>query len=132
VLTSARIAARICSGSSGQAATIGARSGSILDSCSFGLVKAFGQVFWFGRSCSWSLQRRIALDADKSRIAAMGYDLYITRKNDRCDDEGPDISRDEWLRVVDEDPELRLAGYNGPYFAIWSATRLTPWRQSPR
>jgi hypothetical protein len=59
----------------------------------------------------------------------MGYYLHITRKSDWWDDEGPDITSDEWLRVVDEDPELRLAGYNGAYFAIWSGPLeyADPW-----
>ena len=44
----------------------------------------------------------------------MGYDLHITRKKnwDGFEDEhGPDISFDEWMAVVNADPELRIEGY---------------------
>jgi hypothetical protein len=44
----------------------------------------------------------------------MGYDLHITRKQnwDGFEDEhGPEISPDEWMAVVDADPELRVEGY---------------------
>ena len=50
----------------------------------------------------------------------MGYDLHITRKEHWADEDGPAVASEEWLRVVEEDPELRPAGENGPYFAIWS------------
>src|SRR5262245_65787077 len=55
----------------------------------------------------------------------MGYDLHITRAQHWTDDE-PVITADEWLACVDEDPELRLAGYNGPYFALWSGQSKYP------
>lgn len=41
----------------------------------------------------------------------MGYDLYITRKDDWSDDEGRVITLVEWLAVVDADPDLRHDGY---------------------
>jgi hypothetical protein len=44
----------------------------------------------------------------------MGYDLHITRKKnwDGCEDEhGPEISLEEWVAVVDADPELRVEGH---------------------
>jgi hypothetical protein len=40
----------------------------------------------------------------------MGYDLHITRKDDWADPEGPEISFDEWMAVVNADPELRAEG----------------------
>ena len=50
----------------------------------------------------------------------MGYHLYITRAA-RCNDSAyPRITPGEWLAVVAEDPALRLAGYNGPHYALWS------------
>ena len=49
----------------------------------------------------------------------MGYEVYITRAEHWADHE-PVISADEWLAFIAEDPELRLAGYSGPYFALWS------------
>jgi hypothetical protein len=49
----------------------------------------------------------------------MGYDLHITRAEEWADNDRDQITVDEWLKVVEDDPELRLAGYNGPYFALW-------------
>ena len=58
----------------------------------------------------------------------MGYDLHITRA-EHWSDEEPAISAQEWLAYVQEDTELQLAGYNGPYFALWSgkSTYPDPW-----
>lgn len=50
----------------------------------------------------------------------MGYDLHITRKRDWASTEGPDITPEEWLALVQSDPELTLDPRNGPYFVIWS------------
>ena len=36
----------------------------------------------------------------------MGYDLHITRKPEWFDDDGPIITPDEWLTLIDADPEL--------------------------
>jgi hypothetical protein len=41
----------------------------------------------------------------------MGYDVYITRKENACDQEGPSISLEEWLAFVAHDPEMRVDGY---------------------
>lgn len=41
----------------------------------------------------------------------MGYDLHITRKEEWSDDDGAVISLDEWLAVVDADPDLRHDGF---------------------
>src|SRR5215472_14587852 len=49
----------------------------------------------------------------------MGYDLHITRAEHWAENKGQEITAEEWLQYVKEDPELRLAGYNGPYFTIW-------------
>lgn len=49
----------------------------------------------------------------------MGYDLHITRKNDWSDEEGPVIGAEEWLRVIEQDPELRLDDENAPYHVRW-------------
>ncbi|HUO10437.1 MAG TPA: hypothetical protein VM008_19175 [Phycisphaerae bacterium] len=61
----------------------------------------------------------------------MGYDLRITRKHHET--EVPPISLDEWIALVDADPELRLDGraqvqapdgsiisYENPGLAIWT------------
>ena len=50
----------------------------------------------------------------------MGYDLHITRP------EGAWITAAEWLQYVEQDPELKLAGYNGDYFALWSGKSEYP------
>ena len=56
----------------------------------------------------------------------MGYNLHITRAKFHVENEGHWITAEEWLRFVDDDPELRLAGYNGDYFALWSGKSEYP------
>lgn len=41
----------------------------------------------------------------------MGYDVHITRKADWFEDEGADISLQEWLDIVESDEEFRLDGF---------------------
>lgn len=41
----------------------------------------------------------------------MGYDIHITRKEDWSDEEGIEISLDEWKQYIDADPEMRLDGF---------------------
>ena len=50
----------------------------------------------------------------------MGYELHITRKKRWSDTEGSSITPEEWLAVVQDDPELTIDEENGPYFAVWS------------
>ncbi len=59
----------------------------------------------------------------------MGYDLHITRKEYHWDENGPAITSEEWLNVVNEDPELSIDDANGPYFTIWSGkcSYPDPW-----
>jgi len=38
----------------------------------------------------------------------MGYDVHITRKEDWSGDDGPEISREEWLGFVGNDKSMRL------------------------
>lgn len=60
----------------------------------------------------------------------MGYDIHITRAPaDYFDNAGHEITAEEWLACVQADPELELAGYNGPHFALWSgqSQRADPW-----
>lgn len=60
----------------------------------------------------------------------MGYDIHITRAPDiHFENEGKEITAQEWLECVAEDPELKLAGYNGDYFALWSgeSRHKEPW-----
>jgi hypothetical protein len=56
----------------------------------------------------------------------MGYDLHITRAKYHFQNEGAWITAEEWLRYVEEDPELELAGYNGDYFALWNGKTESP------
>ena len=56
----------------------------------------------------------------------MGYDLHITRASDWTEAEAVPITSEEWLAFVEADPELRLAGYNGSYFALWSGKSRYP------
>jgi hypothetical protein len=48
----------------------------------------------------------------------MGYELHITKKEDWSED-GLDITTDEWINIVKNDPELSIDNKNGSYFAIW-------------
>ena len=59
----------------------------------------------------------------------MGYDLHITRADHWAENDKSKITAQEWLAVIKSDPELRLAGYNGPYFAIWNGPSryADPW-----
>jgi hypothetical protein len=58
----------------------------------------------------------------------MGYDLHITRRTNWSHN-GDDISLEEWLEIIKNDPELKLDTANGPYFALWSgkSTLQDPW-----
>ena len=56
----------------------------------------------------------------------MGYDLHIVRGADRYDNPAHQITADEWLRYIESDPELTLANYNEPYFALWSGQSKYP------
>ena len=49
----------------------------------------------------------------------VGYEFYVTRA-DHWSDGKPEIPKEEWLDLVVHAPELSLAGYHGPYFALWS------------
>ena len=56
----------------------------------------------------------------------MGYDLHITRAEDWGESRSNPITAEEWLAVVESDPELSPAGYNGPYFALWRGPSENP------
>jgi hypothetical protein len=47
----------------------------------------------------------------------MGYELHITRREFHADEDGPEISAQEWLRLIESDDELEPVLENGPYFA---------------
>lgn len=42
----------------------------------------------------------------------MGYDLHITRKVDWSNEDGPRISRQEWLNLIESDPKFRILPEN--------------------
>ncbi len=56
----------------------------------------------------------------------MGYDIHITRAESYYENDGQWIRANEWLSYVSGDPELKLAGYNGEYFALWSGKSKYP------
>lgn len=41
----------------------------------------------------------------------MGYDLHITRAENWWENEGKEISENEWRALIDSDAELRLTGF---------------------
>ena len=63
----------------------------------------------------------------------MGYDVHITRAAHWSESESAPITLDEWLAVVNSDPEMRLDGvahvatpsgtlrYTNPGLAVWTA-----------
>jgi hypothetical protein len=61
----------------------------------------------------------VATDADG---LLMGYDLHITRRKLWLD-AGDDISFDEFVSHVSNDPEFRYPGENGEDFADWRSPR---------
>jgi hypothetical protein len=61
--------------------------------------------------------------------STMGYDVHITRAELHFENDGHWITAQEWLQYVKQDPELKLAGDNGEYFALWSgkSEHPDPW-----
>ncbi len=59
----------------------------------------------------------------------MGYDLHITRADFWAENDGNEISADEWLRFVEQDPDLRVDEANGALFAVMerSSGDHPPW-----
>lgn len=41
----------------------------------------------------------------------MGYDIHITRKSEWFDEEGDEISLEEWSEFVNSSPDMRLDGF---------------------
>ena len=52
----------------------------------------------------------------------MGYDIHITRANDWDKNQGFEISTEEWLNLVQDDPDLIPVPENGEYFVVWHGT----------
>jgi hypothetical protein len=52
----------------------------------------------------------------------MGWEIHITRAEHWPDSDEHPISAEEWLELVESDPELTIDPRdNGPYFALWVA-----------
>jgi len=50
----------------------------------------------------------------------MGYDLHITRAEHWAENEQNPITAEEWLALVESDPDLTIDPRgNKPYFALW-------------
>jgi hypothetical protein len=64
----------------------------------------------------------------------MGYDLHITRKEYWADEDGPQITLDEWQAYVAQDPDIVPDGNNpGPenyVFAAHSERHPLWWHRS--
>src|SRR3954471_234560 len=56
----------------------------------------------------------------------MGYDLHITRRSEWTDDDGPQITLDEWKAYVASDDEVRPDDENGPTDFLWAAHPQEP------
>lgn len=59
----------------------------------------------------------------------MGYDLHITRAENWLENQGREISKEEWLALVHEDPELTPDPTNGDCAVLWQGecSRADPW-----
>lgn len=50
----------------------------------------------------------------------MGWEIHITRAEHWPDSDKHPITAEEWLTLVESDPELTIDPRdNGPYFALW-------------
>jgi hypothetical protein len=49
----------------------------------------------------------------------MGLELHITRAEFWADNDGKEITAEEWLSYVASDSELKLDPRNGKYHAMW-------------
>lgn len=62
----------------------------------------------------------------------MGYDVHITRRRNWAEDDGPEITLDEWLGLLKLDSDMRLDGFadatvdgstlrvEAPGLAVWT------------
>src|SRR5262245_30079321 len=59
----------------------------------------------------------------------MGYDLHVTRADLWAENEGREISRQEWLSLVAADPEPTPEPVNGDEYARWAGRcrYAKPW-----
>ncbi|MGI9237987.1 MAG: hypothetical protein ACR2QZ_11355, partial [Woeseiaceae bacterium] len=52
----------------------------------------------------------------------MSYHVHITRAEFWAENNGQEISANEWLDLIRTDPQLANDESNGPYFAVLSAS----------
>lgn len=72
-------------------------------------------------------KEKSALSNFKSKgHAILSIYVYVMRRADPLDDPGPQITRDEWLSLVADDPDLsledppdRFPGYKDAVYAAW-------------
>ncbi|BBV04305.1 hypothetical protein PROVRETT_05381 [Providencia rettgeri DSM 1131] len=59
----------------------------------------------------------------------MGVEFHITRAECWFDSESNPISSDEWLALVEQDPELKINAINDEFNALWfgNSTYEEPW-----
>lgn len=61
----------------------------------------------------------------------MGYEIHITRASSWLESDQNPITTQEWLSLVETDPELMIDKRdNGPFFALWLSKSLEgdhPW-----
>jgi hypothetical protein len=41
----------------------------------------------------------------------VGYNVYVARRHNWYDDDGPQIAAEEWRQLVDADPDLAMVGF---------------------
>jgi len=56
----------------------------------------------------------------------MGYDIHITRADDWAENQGFEISTEEWLNLAQSDPDLVPVPENGKYFVVWHGATEYP------
>ena len=57
----------------------------------------------------------------------MGYDLHITRSTDWMNNRGTEIRSDEWLAIVEADPDLSVDPKYGPNSASSASGAWFDW-----
>ena len=57
----------------------------------------------------------------------MGYDIRITRAADWDANAGSEIAAEEWLAIVEADPDLAPDPENGPFSVSYGESRWLDW-----
>ena len=56
----------------------------------------------------------------------MGYNFYVTRRQNHFDEVGAEITEEEWRTLVERDPELTFNDPHNPLLATWSGESRYP------